>query len=75
MEDRWIDDAFEKEIDSEDMDVSGEYDGLQLAIENRDYEKEVLVVQDSATSKAIDDDLTDVGIDTVNVVRTADVLK
>jgi hypothetical protein len=75
MEDDWIRDAFREETDPEDMDVSGEYDDLDAAITTNNYEKEVLVVQDSAASRAISDDLADVGIDTVNVVRTADVLK
>jgi hypothetical protein len=75
MDNRWINDAFTKEIERDELDVDGEYNNLQVAIENENYEKEVLSVQDSSPSRSVDSDLESAGIDIVNVVRTGDILE
>ncbi|PSP84651.1 hypothetical protein BRC96_04190 [Halobacteriales archaeon QS_6_64_34] len=75
MEDEWISNAFKEEIESDELDVEGEYSELEIAIENKDYEKELLSVQDSSPTKSVDSNLETKGIDIVNVIRTGNILK
>ncbi|SFR98036.1 hypothetical protein SAMN05216559_1961 [Halomicrobium zhouii] len=72
MEDEWIQDAFDDEIDEGSFD---EYTEVKGAIRSNDYRKEAIVVQDASSGKSITKGLTDFGFDDVTVVRTGGVTK
>ncbi|ELZ26984.1 hypothetical protein C475_08616 [Halosimplex carlsbadense 2-9-1] len=74
METEWIQDAFSDEIESADLDVSGEYKDLRLSIENKNYRREALVVQDAGTVETIGGDLGS-RVDEITLIRTNRVTK
>ncbi|WP_129114830.1 restriction endonuclease [Halegenticoccus tardaugens] len=72
MSDRWIEDAFEKELLEKGADVP---DDLELAIQNGNYRKEAVVVQDSKSDSTITAGLSDpdLDLDGVTIVKTDEV--
>ncbi|MFC7232007.1 hypothetical protein ACFQMM_12465 [Saliphagus sp. GCM10025308] len=55
------------------MDLDGEYGSVKQAIRMGDYKKEAIVVQDVSVSRTIDEDLRELGMDDVRIVRTGGV--
>jgi hypothetical protein len=72
MEDLWIEDAFQKEIIDQGIDVP---EDLKIAIRSESVpsRKEAIVVQDGSVSRTITDGVTDFGYDDITIVRTGGV--
>ncbi|WP_263018136.1 VWA domain-containing protein [Natronobiforma cellulositropha] len=74
MSDEWVEDAFQKEILDEGVDVPSD---LRASIQDGTYRKEAIVVQDSNPGNTITKGLSDpeLNFDHVSVVRTGGVTK